>query len=137
MYNLHLSAEQLEFRDTIRDFVAQEIKKMLADHTAFDFTKRIVRPDDAVRHVRYVGAPALNGPGFVGTGIDVTEQEELTRALRKSEEALRLVVNSIGALVTTYTADGELEFGVALTLAHAIAVRGNRDGAEYQHVDAG
>ena len=26
MYNLHLSAEQLEFRDTIRDFVAQEIK---------------------------------------------------------------------------------------------------------------
>jgi alkylation response protein AidB-like acyl-CoA dehydrogenase len=26
MYNLHLSPEQLEFRDTIRDFVAQEIK---------------------------------------------------------------------------------------------------------------
>jgi alkylation response protein AidB-like acyl-CoA dehydrogenase len=26
MYNLHLSAEQLEFRDTVRDFVAQEIK---------------------------------------------------------------------------------------------------------------
>jgi alkylation response protein AidB-like acyl-CoA dehydrogenase len=26
MYNLHLSAEQLEFRDTIRDFVAQEVK---------------------------------------------------------------------------------------------------------------
>ena len=26
MYNLHLSAEQLEFRDTVRDFVAQEIR---------------------------------------------------------------------------------------------------------------
>ena len=26
MYNLHLSAEQLEFRDTVRDFVRQEIK---------------------------------------------------------------------------------------------------------------
>jgi alkylation response protein AidB-like acyl-CoA dehydrogenase len=26
MYNLHLSAEQLEFRDTVRDFVKQEIK---------------------------------------------------------------------------------------------------------------
>ena len=26
MYNLHLSAEQLEFRDTVRDFVTQEIK---------------------------------------------------------------------------------------------------------------
>jgi len=40
----------------------------------------------------------------------VTEQEELTQALRKSEEALRLVVNGIGALVATYSADGELEF---------------------------
>jgi PAS domain S-box-containing protein len=93
-----------------REFVAQNIKQMLVDHTPFDFTKRIVRPDGAVRHVRCVGAPGLNGRGFVGTGIDVTEQEELTRALRKSEEALRLVVNGIGALVTTYTADGELEF---------------------------
>jgi PAS domain S-box-containing protein len=85
------------------------IKQAIAP-SAFDFTKRIVRPDGAVRHVRCVGTPGLNGLGFVGTGIDVTEQEELTRALRKSEEALRLVVNGIGALVTTYTADGELEF---------------------------
>jgi PAS domain S-box-containing protein len=93
-----------------REFVAQNIEKMLASHTPFDFTKRIVRPDGAVRHVRCVGTPGLNGRGFVGTGIDVTEQEELTQALRKSEEALRLVVNGIGALVTTYTAEGELEF---------------------------
>jgi alkylation response protein AidB-like acyl-CoA dehydrogenase len=28
MYNLHLSAEQLEFRDTVRDFVTQEIKSV-------------------------------------------------------------------------------------------------------------
>jgi len=28
MYNLHLNAEQLEFRDTVRDFVAQEIKPL-------------------------------------------------------------------------------------------------------------
>ena len=73
-----------------REFVAQEIKKILADRTAFDFTKRIVRPDGAVRHVRCVGTPTLNGRGFVGTEIDVTEQEELTQALRKSvEEAQR------------------------------------------------
>jgi PAS domain S-box-containing protein len=93
-----------------REFVTQNIQKMLADHTPFDFTKRIVRPDGAVRHVRCVGTPGLDGRGFVGTGMDVTEQEELTQALRKSEEALRLVVNGVGALVTTYTADGELEF---------------------------
>jgi formate hydrogenlyase transcriptional activator len=73
-----------------REFVAQEIKKMLPAQTAFDFTKRIVRPDGAVRYVRCVGTPAANGRGFVGTGIDVTEQEELTKELRKSvEEAKR------------------------------------------------
>ena len=93
-----------------REFVTRELENVLSNHTAFDFTKRIVRPDGVVRSVRCVGTPALNGPGFVGTGIDVTEQEELTKALRKSEEALRLVVNGIGALVTTYTAAGELEF---------------------------
>jgi PAS domain S-box-containing protein len=38
------------------------------------------------------------------------DQERLMQAVRKSEEALRLVVNGIGALVTTYSADGELEF---------------------------
>jgi PAS domain S-box-containing protein len=73
-----------------REFVAQEIQKMLASHGHFDFTKRIVRPDGAIRYVRCVGKSSTNGHGFVGTGIDVTEQEELTRELRKSvEEAKR------------------------------------------------
>src|SRR5690348_356985 len=71
-----------------REFVAQELQTMLAEHRGFDFTKRIVRPDGSVRHVRCVGTPAINGgmvQGFVGTAIDVTEQEEFTKALRNSE----------------------------------------------------
>src|SRR5256884_2152035 len=76
-----------------REFVAQEMQKMLADHHGFDFTKRIVRPDGTVRHVRCVGVPAAHGEGFVGTGIDVTEQEQLTAALRKSEVELRQILD--------------------------------------------
>jgi formate hydrogenlyase transcriptional activator len=79
-----------------RDFVAQAIHKMLADHREFDFTKRIVRPDGAVRHVRCVGVPVTQEgtfEGFVGTGIDVTEAEQLTSALRKSEGELRQVLD--------------------------------------------
>jgi PAS domain S-box-containing protein len=73
-----------------REFVAREIHRMLANQGRFDFTKRIVRPDGAIRYVRCVGTPATNGHGFVGTGIDVTEQEELAQELRKSvEEAER------------------------------------------------
>jgi len=79
-----------------RKFVTQEIQGMLADHRGFDFTKRIVRPDGAVRHVRCVGVPTTQGgmvEGFVGTGIDVTDEEELTKALRKSEGELRQVLD--------------------------------------------
>jgi formate hydrogenlyase transcriptional activator len=82
-----------------RDFVAQEIEKMLADHRGFDFTKRIVRPDGTIRHVRCVGVPAAHGDGFVGTGIDVTEQEQLTAALRKSEVELRQILDLTPQLI--------------------------------------
>src|SRR6266436_745676 len=79
-----------------RDFVAQQIRTMLAEHRGFDFTKRIVRPDQSIRHVRCVGTPSTNrgvSQRFVGTGIDVTEHEVLTSALRKSEGELRQVLD--------------------------------------------
>src|SRR3989475_12146594 len=80
-----------------REFVAQAIEKMRTDHHGFDFTKRLVRPDGTIRHVRCVGVPAAHGEGegegFVGTGIDVTEQEHLTAALRKSEAELRQILD--------------------------------------------
>ena len=76
-----------------REFVAQAIQKMLADHRGFDFTKRIVRPDGEIRRVRCVGIAADSTAGrfegFVGTGMDVTEQEQLTEELRRSEHDLR------------------------------------------------
>jgi len=75
-----------------REFVIQAIQKMLTDHRGFDFTKRIVRPDGEIRHVRCVGTAATHGEtfgGFVGTGMDVTEQEQLTEELRRSEHHLR------------------------------------------------
>src|SRR6266478_1714526 len=85
-----------------REFVAQAIQKMLADHFSFDFTKRIVRPDGEIRHVRCVCTTATHGgtfQGFVGTGMDVTEQEELTKALRKSEEELRQMLDFAPQLI--------------------------------------
>ena len=75
-----------------RAFVKQAIAKMLDDHLAFDFTKKIVRSDGEIRSVRCVGAPVTQGKtfqGFLGTGIDVTEQERLTEELRLSEYYLR------------------------------------------------
>lgn len=45
-----------------REFVAQEIRKMLANPRGFAFTKRIVRPDGTIRSVRCVGAPSSPDP---------------------------------------------------------------------------
>jgi PAS domain S-box-containing protein len=84
-----------------RDSVAQILQKMLSDHGPTDVTKRIVRPDGKVRHVRCVGIPVPDG-GFLGTAIDVTEQEELTRALRKREEELRQILDLSPQLVAVF-----------------------------------
>jgi PAS domain S-box-containing protein len=104
-----------------RKAVAHEIQNMLANDTGFDFTKRIVRPDGAVRHVRCVGLRAPSGPmdrGFVGTGIDVTEQELLTGALRKGEDELRLVLDLTPQLVTVYRPKRERLYANRVALAY-------------------
>jgi PAS domain S-box-containing protein len=74
-----------------REFVEQRIQEMLAAHRAFDFTKRIIRPDGQIRSVRCVGVPATQEETFqrfVGTGMDVTEQEQLTQELQRREAYL-------------------------------------------------
>ena len=40
MYNLHLSAEQLEIRDTVRDFVTREVKSVVLNADRLDACDR-------------------------------------------------------------------------------------------------
>ena len=88
-----------------REFVMREIQKMLANNSAFEFTKRIVRPDGKIRRVRCVGIPttsAATAQRFVGTGLDVTEQEQLMEALRERERELRQILDLAPQLITVY-----------------------------------
>jgi PAS domain S-box-containing protein len=74
-----------------REFMASLIKRMLAEGLGCDVTKRIVRPDGELRHIRCVGAPVVeNGTlkRIVGSAIDVTEHEILTQELRRRESYL-------------------------------------------------
>jgi PAS domain S-box-containing protein len=74
-----------------REFMASLIKRMVAGGSGCDVTKRIVRPDGEVRHIRCVGAPVVeNGilKRIVGNAIDVTEHEILTQELRRREAYL-------------------------------------------------
>jgi PAS domain S-box-containing protein len=104
-----------------RDAVSGEIKRFVANNVGFEFTKRIVRPDGAVRHVRCVGLPAGSGgevERFVGTGIDVTEQEQLTSAMRKGENELRQVLDLTPQVVTVYGSNRERIYANRVALAY-------------------
>ena len=62
-----------------------------AQASAFDATKRIVRPNGEVRYIRCVGAPIVENESlkkYVGSALDVTEQELVTQELRRREAYL-------------------------------------------------
>src|SRR6266850_347507 len=105
-----------------REFVEQQIQEMLATNRAFDFTKRIVRPDGQMRNVRCVGVLAIQEGTFrrfVGTGMDVTEQEQLIEALRKSEEELRQMLDFAPQLISVYGPNRERLYANRVTLDYA------------------
>ena len=84
-----------------RDFVANTIKRMLAERAGCDVKKRIVRPDGEQRYIRCVGIPVVEGEalnGFLGTAMDITEQELLTQELERQQahltEAQKLIHTS-------------------------------------------
>jgi len=74
-----------------RDFMAETIKRMHAERSGCDVKKRIVCPDGEQRYIRFVGIPVIKEEvlmAFIGTSIDVTEQELLTQELERRQAHL-------------------------------------------------
>jgi formate hydrogenlyase transcriptional activator len=74
-----------------REFMACTIERMVAGCLGCDVKKRIVRTDGELRYIRCVGVPVFDNKSLkqiVGTAMDVTEEEHLTRELRRREEYL-------------------------------------------------
>jgi PAS domain S-box-containing protein len=74
-----------------RQFMAELIERMVAEHIGCDVRKRIVRPNGEVRYIRCVGISVVDGEilkEIVGTAMDVTEQEHLTQELQRREAYL-------------------------------------------------
>jgi len=74
-----------------RASMAETIKRMQEEHRGFDQIERIVRPDGQLRYVRAVAVPVVEQgvfKGFVGTTMDVTDQELLTQELRREKAYL-------------------------------------------------
>ena len=74
-----------------RASMAEAIKRMQEEQCGDDLIERIVRPDGQLRYVRAVTVPLIEHgvfKGFVGTKMDVTEQELLTLELRREQAYL-------------------------------------------------
>jgi PAS domain S-box-containing protein len=113
------------FQDRIlpedRDLVTEMARQAVLEKTDFEVDFRIDLPDGPTRYVRSVGHPLVGDDGevleLVGTHIDVTEQhlakEALQKAfdeIKKSEDRLRLVIDTIPTLVWRAGPDGVPDF---------------------------
>jgi PAS domain S-box-containing protein len=74
-----------------RESTANMIERMQGEAAPFDATKRVVRPDGEVRYIRCVGVPVAGNQSlkkYIGSAIDITENELLTQELRRREAYL-------------------------------------------------
>src|SRR5580698_1277644 len=74
-----------------RAIISETIRRMQEEHSGLDQIERIIRPDGQLRYIRAVAVPVFEKgvfKGFVGTTIDITEQELLTQELRREKAYL-------------------------------------------------
>jgi PAS domain S-box-containing protein len=104
-----------------RDRVIEMVRQALREKTDFEGDYRIVLPDGVTRYVHSVGHTVVGHDGevseLIGTHIDVTEQHLAKEALQKafdeikrSEDRLRLVIDTIPTLVWRAGPDGVPDF---------------------------
>jgi PAS domain S-box-containing protein len=104
-----------------RERVIEMVRQALREKTGFEGDYRIVLPDGSTRYVHSVGHTVVDDDGevteLVGTHVDVTEQhlakEALEKAfdeIKKSEDRLRLVIDTIPTLVWRAGVDGVPDF---------------------------
>jgi PAS domain S-box-containing protein len=104
-----------------RDRVIEMVRQALREKTGFEGDYRIVLPDGSTRYVHSVGHTVVGHDGevteLVGTHVDVTEQHLTNEALekafddiKKSEDRLRLVIDTIPTLVWRAGPEGSPDF---------------------------
>jgi PAS domain S-box-containing protein len=103
------------------DRVIEMVRQALKEKTDFEGDYRIVLPDGSTRYVHSVGHAVVGDDGevteLVGTHVDVTEQHFAKEALgkafdeiKKSEDRLRLVIDTIPTLVWRAGPEGAPDF---------------------------
>src|SRR5262245_30396829 len=98
MYNLHLSAEQLEIRDTVRDFVVREIKPVVLKADRLDAGDRRL-PLELVAKASQVGLRTLTlSEASDGAGADSLTCSIVTEELAAGDPDVAAVLSETATL---------------------------------------
>src|SRR6185436_18112956 len=98
MYNLHLSPEQLEFRDTVRDFVEDEVKPVTLKADRLDLSDRTL-PVEVLRKASQMGLRTLALPEDLGgVGADALTSCIVTEELAVGDDDVAAVLTETSAL---------------------------------------
>src|SRR5262245_29252480 len=98
MYNLHLTAEQIEFRDTVRDFVNDEIKPVTLNANRLDLADRTL-PLEVLRKGSRMGLRTLALPEELGgVGADALSSCIVTEELAVGDADVAAALSETSAL---------------------------------------
>src|SRR6266404_5078042 len=119
------AVSQQAFQDSIlpEDMrrIVEVVDQALREKAHFEIEFRIALPDGSIKRVHSVGHPVISSDGdvieLIGTHVDVTEQyaakQTLQKAfdeIKKSEDRLRLVIDTITTLVWRAGPEGNPDF---------------------------
>jgi two-component system, sensor histidine kinase PdtaS len=97
-----------------RERIALAIEEAQRGSRRYEVEYRIVRPDGQVRFLHSQGDIIRDEQGQLlrafGIAQDITERKQAEEALRRSEDRLRLVIDTIPAMVFTALPDGSVDF---------------------------
>src|SRR6187399_3525246 len=98
MFNLHLDPEQLEFRDTVRDFVEEEVKPVTLKADRLDLSDRTL-PVEVLRKASQMGLRTLALPeDLSGVGADALTCCIVTEELAVGDTDVAAVLTETSAL---------------------------------------
>ena len=97
-----------------RKLVTETINSAARERKNFDFEHRLLMPDGSVKHVRVMGRPSTSDESadleFVGAVTEITQRKNVEEALRRSEQQLRDVIETIPAMAWTTDPNGSRDF---------------------------